>query len=84
MDVTDAHRGMLREGILDSKAVNAISEEAELLYRRLYSIVDDYGRFECDEDLIRARAFPRQMDRWTSTRITTVYCRIQVDAVFHR
>jgi hypothetical protein len=49
--------------------VNELSEEGELFYRRLMSIVDDYGRFEADPDLIRARAFPRQFDRWTVERI---------------
>ena len=60
---------LVRDGILDSKAVNSLSEEAELFYRRVMSIVDDYGRFEADADLIRARAFPRQFDRWTPERI---------------
>ena len=60
---------LVREGILDSKAVNALSEPAEILYRRLMSIVDDYGRFEADADLIRARCFPRQFERWSVDRI---------------
>lgn len=63
---------ILRDGILDSKAVNSLSESGEILYRRLMSIVDDYGRFEADPDLIRARCFPRQFDRWPTTRIAEV------------
>ncbi len=63
---------ILRDGIIDSKAVNALSEPAEILYRRLMSVVDDYGRFEADPELIRARCFPRQLDRWSVDRIDGV------------
>lgn len=63
---------ILRDGIIDSRAVNALSESGEILYRRLMSIVDDYGRFEADPELIRARCFPRQLERWTIERITDV------------
>jgi hypothetical protein len=60
---------LIREGIIDSRAVNALSEPAEILYRRLMSVVDDYGRFEADGELIRARCFPRQLDRWKVERV---------------
>ena len=36
---------ILRDGILMSPRVNVLSSEAELFYRRLMSVVDDYGRF---------------------------------------
>ena len=61
---------IIREGILGSRAVNSLSEHSELFYRRLMSIVDDYGRFEADPELIRARCFPRQLDRWPLTRVS--------------
>ena len=60
---------IIREGILDSKAVNALSEQAEIFYRRLMSVVDDYGRFEADTELLRARCFPRQLERWPEARV---------------
>lgn len=60
---------IVREGILDSRAVNLLSEPGEVLYRRLMSIVDDYGRYEFDFDKIRARCFPLQLDRWENGRI---------------
>lgn len=62
-------RRLLREGILESRPVNRLSESAEVLYRRLMSVVDDYGRFEADIDIIRARCFPLQLDRWSPGRI---------------
>lgn len=71
---------LIRDGILDSKPVNSLSEQAELFYRRLMSIVDDYGRFEADADLIRARCFPRQFDRWTPERIEQCLSEVSGDS----
>lgn len=63
-------RRLLRDGILESRPVNRLSESAEILYRRLMSVVDDYGRFEADIDIIRARCFPLQLDRWPPGRVS--------------
>lgn len=60
---------ILRDGILSSRHVAALSDSAEILYRRLMSVVDDYGRFEADIDLIRARCFPLQLETWKNPRI---------------
>lgn len=60
---------MLREGILDSKAVCNLSDSGQIFYRCLMSIVDDYGRFEVDLDLIRTKCFWRQIDRWQLSRV---------------
>ena len=62
-------RRLLREGILESHPVNRLSDSAEILYRRLMSVVDDYGRYEADIDIIRARCFPLQLDRWPPARV---------------
>jgi hypothetical protein len=63
---------LVREGILDSKAVNSLSEPAEILYRRLINVVDDFGRFEADVELIRSRCFARQLQQWPEDRIEAV------------
>lgn len=63
---------ILRDGILSSRSVNSISEQAEILYRRLMSVVDDYGRTEADADLLRAKCFPLQLERWPSERVQAV------------
>ena len=34
---------VIRDGILESESVNALSWEAELFFRRLMSVVDDFG-----------------------------------------
>ena len=53
---------MLREGILSSERVNALSERAELFYRRLMSVVDDYGRFSANPTLLRSSCYPLKFD----------------------
>jgi hypothetical protein len=51
----------IREGINDSERVDALSLEAEVFYRRLQLVVDDYGRFEADEILLLSNAYPRRI-----------------------
>lgn len=53
---------ILREGILESQRVNALTEGEEVFYRRLMSIVDDYGRYEAHPALLRARLYPLKLD----------------------
>lgn len=60
---------ILRDGINESDAVNALSEAAEILYRRLFSVVDDFGRFDGRASIIRGRCFGLQLDRWPAERI---------------
>jgi len=54
---------ILREGILTSEPVNKLSDQAELFYRRLMSIVDDYGRFYANPSIVRAYCYPLKLDR---------------------
>lgn len=60
---------MLREGILDSERVNRLDDEEENFYRRLMSIVDDYGRFEANRAKLRARLYPLKLDKKSEERI---------------
>lgn len=60
---------VLRSGILESRAVNALSEQAEIFYRRLMSVVDDWGRSEADMDVLRVKLFPLQLERWPTDRV---------------
>lgn len=74
---------VLREGILDSLLVNSLSEAAEILYRRLMSVVDDYGRCDADAELIRARCFPRQLERWPVERVAAHLRELQFPTISH-
>jgi hypothetical protein len=53
---------ILREGILTSERVNSLGWEAEVFYRRLMSVVDDYGRFSAHPKLLRAALYPLKLD----------------------
>lgn len=54
---------LLREGILDSEAVNSLSPEAEVFYRRLMSVVDDFGRFDGRTSVLRGRLYALQLEK---------------------
>ncbi len=49
---------ILREGINASPRVNKLSMGAEILYRRLLSVVDDYGRFYASPATVRGACWP--------------------------
>lgn len=53
---------ILRDGILTSERVNALNWEAEVFYRRLMSVVDDYGRYTAHPALLRAALYPLKLD----------------------
>lgn len=53
---------ILREGILTSERVDLLSASAEVFYRRLMSVVDDFGRFSANPKLLRASCFPLRLD----------------------
>ena len=56
---------IVREGCLDSERVDALSEQAENFYKRLWNVVDDYGRFEVDPVVLLSRTYPRRVNRYT-------------------
>lgn len=60
---------ILREGIITSERVNRLSQGAELFYRRLMSVLDDYGRYFSHPSLLRAACYPLQLDRVTDKNL---------------
>jgi len=48
----------VREGINSSRPVASLGDAAEVFYRRMINVVDDFGRFELDTKLIRSTAYP--------------------------
>lgn len=54
---------LLREAILDSERVCSLSFPAEVLYRRLMSVVDDFGRFDGRLSVLRSRLYPLQIEK---------------------
>lgn len=53
---------ILREGIITSESVNSLGWAAEVFYRRLHSVVDDYGRFSAHPSLLRAACYPLRLN----------------------
>lgn len=49
---------LIREGILTSKPVNNLTERGELFYRKLLNVVDDYGRFFSNPEILRTHCYP--------------------------
>jgi len=54
---------ILREGILSSERVAKLPWPAEVFYRRLMSVVDDFGRYFAKPELLRSAAYPLQHDK---------------------
>lgn len=54
---------ILREGILTSPRIAKLNWGEEVFYRRLHSVVDDFGRYFADIGLLRAACYPRQLNK---------------------
>lgn len=60
--MTPVPNRIIREAILSSEKMAMLAWPEEVFYRRVMSIVDDYGRFEANPQLLRARCYPLQTD----------------------
>lgn len=61
---------IIREGILTSERVDQLQGwAAECFYRRLMSVVDDFGRFYGNASLIRAACYPLKIDKVSNADI---------------
>lgn len=60
---------IVREAINSSQRVNRLSPGAELLYRRLISVVDDYGRFYASPITVRGACWPTNPEKVGHTEV---------------
>lgn len=60
---------ILREGILTSKRMERLGWPEEVFYRRLMSVVDDFGRYHADHGLLLAACYPRQLKKVSDSDI---------------
>jgi hypothetical protein len=60
---------ILREGILTSPRIAKLDWAAEVFYRRLMSVVDDFGRYYADAGMLRAACYPRQLGKVSDSDI---------------
>jgi len=54
---------IIRDGILTSPKMAKLSWGEEVFFRRLMSLVDDYGRYYAAVDLLRGHCYPRQLNK---------------------
>lgn len=54
---------ILRGTILTSEKVCSLTWGGEILYRRLMSIADDFGRFDARSSIVRSSLYPLQLDK---------------------
>lgn len=60
---------IIREGILTSPRIAKLGWPEEVFYRRLHSVVDDFGRYYADLGLLRAGCYPRQLTKVSDSDI---------------
>ena len=53
----------LRPGITTSRRWNSLDWDSQSFYIRLLTLVDDYGRFDADPQLLKSYAFPPALSR---------------------
>lgn len=54
---------ILREEILTSLLVNELDYPSEVFYRRLMSVVDDFGRYDAQPSLLKAKLYPQRLEK---------------------
>jgi hypothetical protein len=59
----------IRDGILTSEKIEKLSMGAELFYRRLMSVVDDYGRYYSKPEMLRSACYPLKIDSITNDNV---------------
>ena len=74
---------ILREGILTSPRMAKLGWAEEVFYRRLHSVVDDFGRYYADVGMLRAACYPRQLNKVSDSDIGK-WLRACVDAALVR
>jgi len=60
---------IIRSNILTSDAVNSLSWTAEIFYRRLMSVVDDFGRYDARSEILRSQLYPLKLDNVSKSDI---------------
>ena len=68
---------IVREGILSSERVDKLGPDAEVLFRRLLNVVDDFGRYYAHLKLVRTACYPLRADRIQDSDIDRMLKEIQ-------
>lgn len=68
---------ILHGDILTSRQINRLKPQAELFFRRLWSVVDDFGRFHADATILRASCYPLRTDEVREADISRWLAEVQ-------
>lgn len=60
---------IIKESINESRSLSELSPFAQDLFKRLITYADDYGRFNADIEIMRARLYPLEVDSVFVTHI---------------
>jgi hypothetical protein len=60
---------IIKESVCTSRSMAMLSAEAERLLYRLWTTCDNHGRFESDPQIVRAKCFPRMLDKVTEDEV---------------
>ena len=75
---------ILHESVCVSGSLAAVSPEAEVLFHRLTTKMDDFGRFDARPAVIRGALFALQLPYWTEKRITSALDELEHQNLIHR
>ncbi len=67
----------IRPEILTSERVDKLGAHAEVFYRRLMSVVDDFGRFSAHLSVLRAAVYPLRLDKVREADISRLLTEVQ-------
>jgi hypothetical protein len=75
---------IIREGILTSEKFEKLSWPEEVFYRRIMSVVDDYGRYYAKPALLRAACYPlllqkvsdSDIEKWLTACVNSALVRV--------
>lgn len=68
---------ILREGIVTSERVNSLNWDAEVFYRRLMSVIDDFGRYTANAKLLLGTCYALKLDVVSLDDINRWLCECQ-------
>lgn len=73
---------MIRESALTSATLYRLSDGAERMFFRLTLVADDFGRFDAEPQILKARCFPRWPDqRLPMKRVVGLYAELEAELV---
>jgi hypothetical protein len=75
---------IIRDGILTSERIQSLGWAEEVFYRRIMSIVDDYGRYYAKPALLRAACYPlllqkvsdSDIEKWLTACVNSALVRV--------